>query len=203
MGLLDRHCLLFHYTDKKAVEVKRKKQFLWGSIPPTCTMLTLATYVQIHDFIKTCIDKQKLHVCFLTSMVVPFLLCCLQAFDAISQLQSNEVFASKYKTNSIFGYGVYSTSKAPHEWPSKKHLLLNNYFPARKTWMEKRKGKTDIEWPADDVLHSDKSTLTNEDWDALLNTKWADDFLADLEKTRPGAADYCLTIVCDKDLVKD
>eukprot|EP00438_Fugacium_kawagutii_P014241 Skav219450 [mRNA] locus=scaffold2583:22010:22940:+ [translate_table: standard] len=126
-----------------------------------------------------------------------------QAFEAIIQLQSNEIFTSKYRANSIFGYGVYGTSIAPHQWPSKRHLLLNNFWPARTTWMEKRKRNTQIAWPSDDVLYTEKENLTKEDWNKLLNTTWAKDFLAELKKTRAGAADYCLTIVCDKDLVKD
>eukprot|EP00438_Fugacium_kawagutii_P009567 Skav212724 [mRNA] locus=scaffold1734:152265:153196:- [translate_table: standard] len=143
--LPEKHCLMFHYTNKEAVE----------------------------------------------------------AFEAIIQLQSNEIFTSKYRANAIFGYGVYGTSKAPHQWPSKKHLLLNNFWPAKTTWMEKRKGSTEIEWPSDDVLYIEKETLMEEDWNKLLNTQWAEDFVADLEKTRAGAADFCLTVVCDKDLVKD
>lgn len=33
--------------------------------------------------------------------------------------------------DSYFGHGIYATQFAPHQWPTKDHLLVNNYWPAK------------------------------------------------------------------------
>lgn len=102
--------------------------------------------------------------------------------------------------------------QAPHEWKSKDQLLVNNYFPVKKNWEErKRKEKSanegkskipDIKWPSKKVLYADRSELMDMEWDELLEDEWVKDFLTTLKRNRPGFADFCIAVVCDKERVK-
>lgn len=103
---------------------------------------------------------------------------------------------------SIFGYGVYSSSKPPHQWRSEEELLLNNYLPARTTW-EVRKKSRDVKWPSDKELQMEKDILTDEALNKLLSMDWTQEFFETLRGQRAEVSKYCIPIICDRNGAKD
>lgn len=104
------------------------------------------------------------------------------------------MLASKVPASSIFGFGIYGARKAPHLWPSKQAVLLNNYWPAKKTWGEK------TAWPEEDKLRSGQSQLSDEEIEELLQTELSTKLL---EGDRNGFSDYCIAVVCNRNKIKD
>ena len=126
----------------------------------------------------------------------------LQGFEAITSAKGNEIRAGKLMEKSIFGFGVYTTSKAPHSWRSQAELLLNNYLPARKTW-EKRKKLMNVQWPSDSDLYGEKKELTDSELEELLQMDWTREFLKNLGGQRAGMSEYCVPIICSRCGTKD
>lgn len=100
--------------------------------------------------------------------------------------------------DSNFGNGVYASARAPHQWRSQEEVLLNNYFPSKRVWDDRNKRNL-WKWPQVDVLNGDKSCLTDEQLENLLNTPFGIDFL----KMWQGKAEFCIPIICDRVDVKD
>lgn len=65
-----------------------------------------------------------------------------------------------------------------------------------------QEGKT-YEWPNEDILRSKKPRLDDAEWEELLATPWAEEFLENLEKRRPGFVNFCVAIICDGQKAKD
>lgn len=122
-----------------------------------------------------------------------------EGFDAITSLNSNGVRASKIIDNSVFGCGVYGTSRAPHCWKSREEVILNNFFPVKKAWEKRTQGIEGIEWPRSEELHGDQENLQEDQVHHLLKTKFGEDLL----QRRKGLTDYCIALVCDRDGAKD
>lgn len=103
---------------------------------------------------------------------------------------------------SIFGSGVYASSKAPHDWRSQEELMLNNYFPARETW-NKRKKLREVQWPTGMDLRMNKDALTAAQLKELLQLDWTKEFLENLGGQRAGMSEYCVPIICSCGGAKD
>lgn len=124
---------------------------------------------------------------------------CSQGFDNITS--SKQVWASlSPQIDSNFGFGVYSARKAPHQWRSKKEIFINNFFPSRKDW-EQRKHLDFTEWPSLEALKFNKPELTDRQLDELLNTPFGLAVLKKWEPTRK--CDFCIPIVCDYHSAQD
>ena len=111
-----------------------------------------------------------------------------EGFDAITDLGGQELWTSSERdTESNFGYGCYATEKAPHEWTSKHHLLVNNFFPCQNDWKKHCQGK---EWPGD--LDLDKH-VTGEVGSYVMMECFG----------FGGKADYCIPVIVDPYVAKD
>eukprot|EP00438_Fugacium_kawagutii_P034247 Skav225940 [mRNA] locus=scaffold1500:454301:456821:- [translate_table: standard] len=95
--------------------------------------------------------------------------------------------------DSNFGFGVYSARKAPHQWRSKKEIFINNFFPSKKDWQQ-RKHLDFTEWPSLEALKFNKLELIDHELDELLNTPFGQAVLKKWESTRK--CDFCIPIVC-------
>eukprot|EP00438_Fugacium_kawagutii_P034243 Skav225936 [mRNA] locus=scaffold1500:401820:407903:- [translate_table: standard] len=106
---------------------------------------------------------------------------------------SRTVWASMSpQIDSNFGFGVYSSCKAPHQWRSKKEIFINNFFPSKKDW-EQRKHLDFEEWPSLEALKFNKPGLSDRELNELLNTPFGNAVLKKWEPTRK--CDFCVPIV--------
>lgn len=109
-----------------------------------------------------------------------------EGFDAITDLGGQELrTSSELDTGSNFGYGCYATEKAPHEWTSKHHLVVHNFFPCQNDWKKHCQGK---EWPGG--LDLDKH-VTGEVGSYVMMEYFE------------GKADYCIPVIVDPYVAKD
>eukprot|EP00438_Fugacium_kawagutii_P007844 Skav210109 [mRNA] locus=scaffold2194:46764:48585:+ [translate_table: standard] len=114
---------------------------------------------------------------------------------------SKEVWASlSPQTDSNFGFGVYCARKAPHQWRSKKEMFLNNFFPSKKDW-EDRKHLDFEEYPGADTLCFNQMKLDDRDLERLLGSEFGKAVLKKWEPT--GKCNFCIPIVCDIHCAQD
>jgi len=67
------------------------------------------------------------------------------SFLKITSLEDPKVLARMDELrDSYFGFGVYATEKAPHQWESKDAVRLNNYYPTAENF----RSWSQIELPA-------------------------------------------------------
>ena len=79
------------------------------------------------------------------------------SFLKITSLEDPKVLARMDELrDSCFGFGVYATEKAPHQWESKDAVRLNNYYPTAENF----RSWSQIELPALPIL------MTS--WEGLL-----------------------------------
>eukprot|EP00438_Fugacium_kawagutii_P036443 Skav213604 [mRNA] locus=scaffold1971:63193:69355:+ [translate_table: standard] len=133
-------------------------------------------------------------------------------------LWSGAIDVREDRTKQGLRSGSTELAKAPHEWTSKDQLLVNNYFPVKKNW-EDRKFKekedrknngepeiADVQWPTNEVLYTDRERLDDAAWNEVLENEWVKDhlnFLKDPHRgKRSGFANFCIPVVCDEERVK-
>ena len=105
------------------------------------------------------------------------------SFRKITSLEDPQLFASMKRDDSDFGYGCYATMKAPHDWKSKSHTLLNNYWPVAKT-IQSLRGKP---WRKGEILEDFVTGKVGE----YVNKNYC------------GKADHCISLIVDRQVAKN
>eukprot|EP00438_Fugacium_kawagutii_P022941 Skav226778 [mRNA] locus=scaffold8:285692:287414:- [translate_table: standard] len=111
-------------------------------------------------------------------------------FDLITKLSGAELRASfrvEDNKDSYFGHGIYATQKAPDQWPSKDHLLVNNFWPAKKIFQEEY---PDEPFPDDGDIESlvkNKNGAAFQRIQNLFGEQW----------------EYCIPLIVDQQVAKN
>eukprot|EP00438_Fugacium_kawagutii_P012972 Skav229742 [mRNA] locus=scaffold1287:308556:309941:+ [translate_table: standard] len=111
-------------------------------------------------------------------------------FELITKLSGAELrssFRVEDSKDSYFGHGIYATQKAPHQWPSKDHLLVNNFWPAKKVFQEECPGQP---FPNDGDIESlvkDKDGVAFQRIQRLFGEQW----------------EYCIPLIVDQQVAKN
>eukprot|EP00438_Fugacium_kawagutii_P011809 Skav227984 [mRNA] locus=scaffold1165:435755:453141:- [translate_table: standard] len=111
-------------------------------------------------------------------------------FELITKLSGAELRASfrvEDNKDSYFGHGIYAAQKAPHQWSSKDHLLVNNFWPARKVFQEEC---PDEPFPDDGDIESlvnDKDGAAFKRLQNLFGELW----------------EYCIPLIVDQQVAKN
>eukprot|EP00438_Fugacium_kawagutii_P027222 Skav221325 [mRNA] locus=scaffold2901:300387:303233:+ [translate_table: standard] len=108
------------------------------------------------------------------------------AFKKITSLENPKLLAPLGETNkdNYFGLGIYATMKAPHKWNSKTEVLVNNYYPTKDNFREKK----GLDLPGPDVP-----------FNAALNGA-----IGDYVKCQyNGKADCCIPLIVDEQVSKN
>lgn len=177
--------VLFHYTNEEAMQARRNTYF------KGITSLALSHYI----YFRLIAPVSGFPSFYKLRTSAP-----LQGFMKITSPKSNLVRASMLiESDSNFGHGAYTSSKAPHEWSSQDEVLLNNFFPSKQVWMNRTNPEDHCNWPGPDLLRSEQSNLTPHQVKTLLGTK----FGKELVHRWAGKSCYCIPLVCNRHCAKD
>eukprot|EP00438_Fugacium_kawagutii_P004000 Skav228096 [mRNA] locus=scaffold4074:13396:14751:+ [translate_table: standard] len=113
-----------------------------------------------------------------------------KSFEQITKLSGGELRASfrvEDNKDSYFGHGIYATLKAPHQWPSKDHFLVNSFWPAKKIFQD--------EYP-------DEPFPDDSDIESLVQDKDGAAFQR-LQKKFGKQWEYCIPLIVDQQVAKN